>query len=192
MSSLYSSSTSAVTDKSRDGTFLESDLKLLMAALRDNNSDNWEGKPQQETFCVYQMAPPVATTLPSSSGAEVADAARGSSLHSADKSDDSSDSLNALMRDYVHAVRGLRAFDSRMAANSISENVTAEPGDATDGMVDAKKVATTPCKATVGDGNSSAVDAKLSEAAAPVDMVELLAALDCLPPITMARKGQQS
>ncbi|CBZ23151.1 hypothetical protein LMXM_03_0170 [Leishmania mexicana MHOM/GT/2001/U1103] len=193
MSSPYPPPTAAVTDNSRDGAFLEKDLALLMAALRLNNSNDWAGKPQQETFRVYKTVPPVVTDQPSSCSVDVGDAAaRDSSPHDPDKSDASSDSLNALMTDYVYAVRALRAFDARMVADGIRESATAETGHTGGGVADAKEEATTPCKAAADGGSSSAANTKRSEVAAPVEMAELLAALDLLPSLTIDEQGEQS
>ncbi|CAG9567243.1 hypothetical protein LMJF_03_0170 [Leishmania major strain Friedlin] len=192
MSSPYSPPTAAVTDNSQDDAFLEKDLALLMAALRLNNSDDWAGKPQQETFRVYETVPPAVTPQPSSCSADVGDAARGSSPHNSDKSDASSDSLNALMADYVHAVRALHAFDARTAADGIRESVTAEAGHTGGGVVDAEAEATTPCKAAADDGSCSAANTKCADAAAPVDMAEPLAVLDPLPCLTIDAQGEES
>ncbi|TPP53885.1 zinc-finger of acetyl-transferase ESCO family protein [Leishmania donovani] len=186
MSSPYSPPRAVVTDNSKDDAFLVKDLTLLMAALRLNNSDDWAGKPQQETFRVYETMPPVATAQPSPCSADVGDAARGSSPHDSDKSDASSDSLSTLMTGYVHAVRALHAFDAQMAADGIRESATAEAGHTGGGVVGAEEEATTPCKAAADDGSSSAANTKRAEAAAPVDMAELLAAPDLLPFVAAA------
>ncbi|KAG5508294.1 hypothetical protein JIQ42_08216 [Leishmania sp. Namibia] len=190
MSSLYSPSTAAVTENSRESASLESDVTLLMEALRINNRDEWEGKPQQEAFRLYEVVPPVGKSQPASCSAAIAAVARGLPPHQTDESTASSDSLNALMTDYVHAVRSLHAFDAQIAATGISESATGERGDAADGVVSLEE-ATAPSKAAADDGSASTTDAKLAEAAAPIDMAELLAALDRLPSITVDKEGQR-
>lgn len=140
---------------------------------------------------MYETMPPVATAQPSPCSADVGDAARGSSPHDSDKSDSSSDSLSTLMTGYVHAVRALHAFDAQMAADGIRESATAEAGHTGGGVVGAEE-ATTPCKVAADDGSSSAANTKRAEAAAPVDMAELLAAPDLLPCLMIDEQGEQS
>ncbi|GET85519.1 hypothetical protein LtaPh_0301600 [Leishmania tarentolae] len=192
MSSPHSPPPVAVTDSSRDNAALEKDLTQLMRALRLNNSDDWAGKPQQETFAVYKTVPPGGTAKPSSCSTRMGDAARGVPPNDSDNGDASSDSLTALMTDYVHAVRALHACDARAAAEGANESATAEEGHAGDGAVDAKEEATTPCQAVVDHDNSSAADTKHAEALAPGKIAELLMALDDLPPLTLGEQRRQS
>ncbi|KAG5487694.1 hypothetical protein LSCM1_08057 [Leishmania martiniquensis] len=182
MSSPDSSPTVAVAGGcSREGASLEKDVALLMAALRINNGDEWEGKPQQETFRMFEGGPPVGEARPSSCSAEVAQWSGGLPARETDTRDDNSDSLNALMKDYVLAVHGLHLFDAQMAADGVCESATGERDAATDGAVVVKEEATVPSKAAADDSSSSATGVNLAE----------VAVLDRLPSITGKGKGEQ-
>ncbi|KAG5511882.1 hypothetical protein JKF63_07707 [Porcisia hertigi] len=162
-----------------------------MKALRMNNSDEWDGKPQQETFQVYEAVPPVdATRTATSSAADLVGTPRWPLLQDTGNNENGSDSLDGLMANYVRAVRDLRAFDERVAADGVSASTTVELNDATLDMAAKKHNATTPSKVAADDGSSFVREASHAGAAAPVDMAELLAALDRLPPITIKDKGQ--
>lgn len=125
---------------------LETNLGFLLAALDRNGSDDWRDKPPQERFRVYTPLTTTAT-VQKPSGAEVTtresadgptlathgeagvEAVDGSSpvtqSHPCSSSgaagDEARASLDALMAEYVTALRGLRAVDHVPTASTLDE-----------------------------------------------------------------------
>ncbi|KPA73585.1 hypothetical protein ABB37_09717 [Leptomonas pyrrhocoris] len=167
---MAASSTTAHT-----GASLEKELGQLLVALRSNNNDEWSGKPHQEMFRVYEpltSASPAQQTLlcsiasanrsdPMEDGQQRARAAPTDGSGSNDVGARSS--LDALMREYLTALGGLRAAEAPTASPD-KINSTREPQPThTDEYSRAQPPAHAPAE--------------------EADMHSLLAALDRLPPL---------
>ncbi|KAK7195252.1 hypothetical protein NESM_000450700 [Novymonas esmeraldas] len=129
---------SASTASAVEGS-LEDDLALLAAALRVNNSDTWAGKPQQQSFCVYDIAAASsAADAPRATPAEQSSSGSAGGSGDGDDGDDGGHALDALMADYITAVRNLRACEARTrdAAGDVAASAAAPRASAPTDMAD--------------------------------------------------------
>lgn len=170
---------------------LESDVSALLAALRRNtNDDTWAGKPQQESFRVYpqplSQPSPVAdaqheeNTLNATNTVHAPPADSSSSVGGTEEKTESAalrGSLDALMSEYVTAVRGLRKSEGTNDAPQSDARASTS--------VDKRQ-------ATEGGGADETEAVRGGVAAAVVDegdLQSLLDALDCLPALTKAHNA---